>query len=228
MCDRYRIWRNAKTFSEYTVVGGVMIQFIRGELVSYEEDRVLVDVGGVGYGIFMSGSAMSKLPPVGREVKIHTYLNVKEDAMQLFGFLTRDDLRVFKLLIGVNGIGPKGGLAILSVLTPDDLRFAVMSNDVKAISSAPGIGKKTAEKIILELKDKLSIEDALEHAVSKEAVVPGSADNHHEVMSEAVQALVALGYGNTESLKAVKQVEITESMGANEVLKQALKHMIIF
>ena len=205
-----------------------MIQFIRGELVSYEEDRILVDVGGVGYGIFMSGSAMGKLPPIGREVKIHTYLNVKEDAMQLFGFLTRDDLRVFKLLIGVNGIGPKGGLAILSVLTPDDLRFAVMANDVKAISSAPGIGKKTAEKIILELKDKLSIEDALEHAVSKETVVSGSTDNHHEVMSEAVQALVALGYGNTESLKAVKQVEITESMGSNEVLKQALKHMIIF
>ena len=115
-----------------------------------EEDRILVDVGGVGYGIFMSGSAMGKLPSVGKEVKIHTYLNVKEDAMQLFGFLTRDDLRVFKLLIGVNGIGPKGGLAILSVLTPDDLRFAVMANDVKAISSAPGIGKKTAEKIVDE------------------------------------------------------------------------------
>lgn len=205
-----------------------MIRFIRGELVSCEEDRILVDVGGVGYGIFMSGSAMGKLPPIGREVKIHTYLNVKEDAMQLFGFLTRDDLRVFKLLIGVNGIGPKGGLAILSVLTPDDLRFAVMANDVKAISSAPGIGKKTAEKIILELKDKLSIEDALEHAASKERVVAGTYDNHHEIMSEAVQALVALGYGNTESLKAVKQVDITESMGANEVLKQALKHMIIF
>lgn len=228
MCDRNCFRRNAEKISEHTVIGGVMIQFIRGELVSYEEDRVLVDVGGVGYAIFMSGSAMGKLPPVGREVKIHTYLNVKEDAMQLYGFLTRDDLKVFKLLIGVNGIGPKGGLAILSVLTPDDLRFAVMANDVKAISSAPGIGKKTAEKIILELRDKLSIEDALDHAVSKDTVVSGGVDNHHEVMSEAVQALVALGYGNTESLKAVKQVDITDNMGANEILKQALKHMIIF
>lgn len=205
-----------------------MIQFLRGELVSIEEDRILVDVGGVGYGIFMSGSALGKLPPIGREVKIHTYLNVKEDAMQLFGFINKDDLRVFKLLIGVNGIGPKGGLAILSVLTPDDLRFAVMANDVKAISSAPGIGKKTAEKIILELKDKLSIEDALDHAVSKETMVPGSMEHHHEVMSEAVQALTALGYGNTEALKAVKQVDITDNMGANEVLKQALKHMVLF
>ena len=205
-----------------------MIQFIRGELVSFEEDRVLIDVGGVGYGIFMSGSALTKLPPVGNEVKIHTYLNVKEDAMQLFGFLTRDDLRVFKLLISVNGIGPKGGLAILSVLTPDDLRFAVMANDVKAISSAPGIGKKTAEKIILELKDKLSIEDALDHVVSKEAVASASREQHNEVMSEAVQALVALGYGNTEALKAVKKVEILENMGVNEVLKQALKHIMLF
>ena len=105
-----------------------MIQYIRGELAALEEDRIIVDVGGVGYGIFMSVQSMSALPPVGSEVRIHTYLNVKEDAMQLFGFLTRDDLAVFKLLIGVNGIGPKGGQAVLSVLSPDDLRFAVLSN----------------------------------------------------------------------------------------------------
>lgn len=200
-----------------------MIQFIRGELVGVEEDRILVDVGGVGYGIFMSGQAMGRLPQIGREVKIYTYLNVKEDAMQLFGFLTRDDLRVFKLLIGVNGIGPKGGQAILSVLTPDDLRFAVMANDVKAISAAPGIGKKTAEKLILELKDKLHVEDALEHVVSTADTSGASTDNFREVTSEAIQALVALGYGNTEALKAVKQVEITPEMSVNEVLKQALK-----
>ena len=205
-----------------------MISYIRGELAVVTEDKAIIDVGGVGYGVFMPKQSLAMLPAIGNEVKVHTYLNVKEDTMQLYGFLTRDDLKVFKLLIGVNGIGPKGGLAILSVLTPDDLRFAVMANDVKAISSAPGIGKKTAEKIILELRDKLSIEDALDHAVSKDTVVSGGVDNHHEVMSEAVQALVALGYGNTESLKAVKQVDITDNMGANEILKQALKHMIIF
>lgn len=203
-----------------------MIQYIRGELVSVDLDRVIVDVGGIGYGIYMSVSSMNMLPPTGEEVRIYTYLNVKEDAMQLFGFLTKDDLHVFKLLISVNGIGPKGGLAILSVLTPDDLRFAVMANDVKAISSAPGIGKKTAEKIILELKDKLSIEDVLEHSVSKEAEAIRRTDVNHEVMSEAVQALVALGYGNTEALKAVKKVEITEGTDVNDVLKQALKHMM--
>lgn len=203
-----------------------MIQYIRGELAALEEDRIIVDVGGIGYGIFMSVQSMSSLPPVGSEVRIYTYLNVKEDAMQLFGFLTRDDLSVFKLLIGVNGIGPKGGQAVLSVLSPDDLRFAVLSNDVKAISAAPGIGKKTAEKVILELKDKLSLEDALDHAVS------GQSDNHSvqngggEVQSEAVQALVALGYGSTEALKAVKQIEISEDTDVETVLKKALKKMM--
>ena len=191
-----------------------MIQYIRGELAALEEDRIIVDVGGIGYGIFMSVQSMSSLPPVGSEVRIYTYLNVKEDAMQLFGFLTRDDLSVFKLLIGVNGIGPKGGQAVLSVLSPDDLRFAVLSNE------------KTAEKVILELKDKLSLEDALDHAVS------GQRDSHSvqngggEVQSEAVQALVALGYGSTEALKAVKQVEISEDTDVETVLKKALKNMM--
>ena len=195
-----------------------MISYIRGELAAQYEDKVIVDVGGVGYGIYMSAQSMSKLPPIGSEVKIHTYLNVKEDSMQLFGFLTVDDLNVFKLLIGVSGIGPKGGQAILSVLSPDDLRFAVMADDVKAISSAPGIGKKTAQKLIVELKDKLSIEDALEHAITEDGALKAQ-------MSTAVQALVALGYGNTEALKAVKQVEITPDMQVEELLKRALKFM---
>ena len=172
-----------------------MITYIRGILEGMEEDKVIVDVGGVGYGIYMAGTAMGRLPALGKEVKIHTYLHVKEDLMQLYGFLTRDELRVFRLLIGVSGIGPKGGLGILSALGPDDLRFAVASNDVKAIQAAPGIGKKTAEKLILELKDK-------------------------------VQALVALGYGNTEALKAVRQVEITEEMSVEDVLRQSLKYML--
>lgn len=202
-----------------------MIAYVRGELAAVYEDRVVVDVGGVGYGVFMSVQAISLLPPVGSEVKLHTYLNVKEDAMQLFGFLTRDDLQVFRLIIGVSGIGPKGGQSILSVLSPDDLRFAVMAGDVKAISAAPGIGKKTAEKLIIELKDKLSIEDALEHAVSGAESSPGQMQSG-SVSGDAVQALTALGYGSTEALRAVKQVEITEDMEVEAVLKQALKYMM--
>ena len=200
-----------------------MISYIRGELAAVETEKVIVDVGGVGYGIYMPGQAMGLLPQPGTEVKIHTYLNVREDAMQLFGFLTRDDLEVFKLVIGVSGIGPKGGLSILSQLTPDDLRFAVLSGDVKAISAAPGIGKKTAEKLIIELKDKLNIEDVLTHAADRSAAaVPV---NNGGIQSEAVQALVALGYGSTESLRAVKQVEL-DNATVEDVLKEALKKML--
>ena len=185
---------------------------------------MIVDVSGVGFGIFMPGQAMNLLPPIGEEVKLHTYMNVREDAMQLFGFLTRDDLNVFKLVIGVSGIGPKGGLSILSHLSPDELRFAVMSHDVKAISGAPGIGKKTAEKLIIELKDKLSIEDVLERTVERDSHAISSTNN--QIHTEAVQALVALGYGNTEALKAVKKVDTSEDMTVEDVLKQALKYIM--
>ena len=201
-----------------------MISYIRGELVALEEDRIIVDVGGVGYGIYMSGQAMGMLPRTGSQVKIHTYLNVKEDAMKLYGFLTRDDLEVFKLVIGVSGIGPKGGLGILSSLTPDELRFAVMAKDVKAISAAPGIGTKTAETLILELKDKVNIEDVLNHQ-TEGAGAPAEQETQG-LLSDAVQALVALGYGNTEALRAAKQVEIGESTTVEDVLKGALKFLM--
>lgn len=202
-----------------------MISFIRGELVSIEEDKVIVDVNGMGFGIFMPGQAIGLLPSIGNEVRIYTYLNVREDAMQLFGFLTRDDLKVFKYVIGVSGIGPKGGLSILSQLTPDDLRFAVLSGDVKAISAAPGIGKKTAEKLIIELKDKLNIDDVLHHAAESDDVSDISVSAVSGIQSEAIQALVALGYGNTEAMRAVKQVDIEEAGSVEVVLKSALKYM---
>lgn len=201
-----------------------MISYIRGELTAVEKEKVIVDVGGIGYGIFMPEASVGLLPQMGNEVKLHTYLNVREDAMQLFGFLTRDDLEVFKLLIGVSGIGPKGGLSILSRLTADDLRFAVMSGDARAISAAPGIGKKTAEKVIIELKDKLDIEEML-HRSGEDGQTVVSADSAtNEIQSEAVQALVALGYGSTESIKAVKKVNL-EDATVEEVLKQALKNL---
>ena len=201
-----------------------MITYIRGELIAIEEDKVIVDVNGVGFGIFMPGSSMNYLPQIGEEVRLHTYMNVREDVMQLFGFLTRDDLTVFKLVIGVSGIGPKNGLSILSQLSPDDLRFAVMAGDAKAIAAAPGIGKKTAEKLIIELKDKLSIEDVLNKVSDTDtAAVSGGTS---EMQAEAVQALVALGYGSTEAMKAVKKVDADEQATVEDILKQALKNMM--
>ena len=202
-----------------------MISYVRGELAAVEKDKVIVDVGGVGYGVFMPEASMGLLPQIGEEIKLHTYLNVREDAMQLFGFLTRDDLEIFHLLIGVSGIGPKGGLSILSKLSADDLRFAVLSGDAKAISSAPGIGKKTAEKVIIELKDKLNLEEMLEPKdVSSSAEVVGGG-LAGEIQTEAVQALVALGYGSTESLRAVKKVDLEQAKTVEDVLKQALKNL---
>lgn len=201
-----------------------MIAFVKGSLAEVELDRVIIDVGGVGYNVFVSSYTISRLPLEGNEVKLYTYLNVKEDLMQLYGFLSKDELRIFKLLIGVSGIGPKGGLGILSYLTPDDLRFAVMSNDVKAISAAPGIGKKTAEKLILELKDKLgSIEP--EEVTTSESVT-GNVSFSREIQTEAVQALVTLGYGSTEALRAVTNVMTEQEESVEEILKKALKFLI--
>lgn len=202
-----------------------MIAYIRGTLEDLEEDKVVIDVGGIGYGVFMSGQSMSRLPNLGEEVKLYTYLNVKEDAMQLYGFLTKDELEVYKLVISVSGIGPKGGLSVLGQMTPNDLRFAVMANDVKAISKAPGIGKKTAEKLILELKDKLKFEDTLGGTMDGTSADTAAATGIGQIQKEAVEALVALGYGSTEALQAVKKAGVSEQSSVEDVLKQALKQM---
>lgn len=198
-----------------------MISYIKGELVDVFDGGIVVEANGIGYGIFISGRVANLLPPMGSEVKIHTYLNVREDAMQLFGFLTRDDLEIFRLLIGVNGIGPKGALGILSALSADELRFAVIAGDVKAITKAPGIGKKTAERLLIELKDKLSAEEFLERSVSGGGEWT---ENETDVQKEAVQALVALGYSSTESVQAVKKTGL-QNASVEEILKQALKKM---
>lgn len=202
-----------------------MIAFLKGEVVSVGENRLILDVNHVGYQIFISSKDAAVMPAAGEEVIIHTYLSVREDAMQLFGFLTEDDLEMYKLLLGVNGIGPKAGLGILSALSADDLRFAVLSDDVKTIAKAPGIGNKTAQKLILELKDKLNLEEAFEKKLQK-AEAASLTGLTEEGKSQAVQALVALGYSNSEALRAVKQVEITDGMDTEAILKQALKKMI--
>jgi Holliday junction DNA helicase RuvA len=143
--------------------------------------------------------------------------------MILFGFLTKDDLFVFRLLLGVSGIGPKGALAILSVMTTDDLRFAVLGDDAKAIAKAPGVGAKTAQRLILELKDKLSLEDAFEQKMEKnDNPVQNKAKG---AKNEAIEALVALGYSSSEALKALNGIEITDDTDVEDILKAALKNM---
>lgn len=200
-----------------------MYSYIRGPLAEVEFDHVVLDVYGVGYTIYIPTNCIEYLPGIGEECKIHTYLYVREDAMMLYGFLTKDDLDLFKQLISVSGIGPKGALGILSALSADDLRFAILAGDSKAIAKAPGIGAKTAQRVILELKDKMSLEDAFEKKLDHEKVMMASANN--QVKNDAVLALTALGYSSTESLKAVSKVEITDDMDVEAVLKLALKQM---
>lgn len=201
-----------------------MYSYIRGILTDQDEETIVVEAAGVGYNIYTTGQTFQALPPIGGEVKIYTYLQVREDAMTLFGFLTKDDLKVFKLLLGVNGIGPKGAIGILSVMTTDDLRFAVLADDAKAIAKAPGVGNKTAQRLILELKDKLSLEEAFEQKLAHTAQSE-EAHTTSGMQNEAVQALVALGYSSSEALKAVSAVELTEQMDTEALLKAALKKM---
>lgn len=200
-----------------------MIAFIKGTVADILEDSVIIENQGMGYRIFTPATVQQQLD-IGNIITLHTYLNVREDAMQLYGFLTKDDLHVYKLLITVNGIGPKAGLAILSVMTGNDLRYAVMSGDSKAISKAPGVGLKTAQKVILELKDKLHIEDVFENPEA--ADITTVSGGRTDIINEAVMALAALGYSQTDAMKAVRKCEITDTTTVEDLLKLALKHMI--
>ncbi|MBO6196790.1 MAG: Holliday junction branch migration protein RuvA [Butyrivibrio sp.] len=205
-----------------------MIAYVNGILESIEEGLAIVDVGGVGMNVFISGSTMDRMPGIGEAVKLYTYTSVKEDSFTLYGFLSRDELSLFKMLISVNGIGPKGGLSILSVMTPDDLRFAIMAGDAGTISKAPGVGKKTAERITLELRDKIKAtgDDMLRS--SSAVTLDDLTGEASSARDEAVAALVALGYNSSDAMKAVRKVlaENDSASGDTEMLlKLALKEM---
>ena len=206
-----------------------MIAYVNGTIDDISEDNVVLDVGGIGYNVRVSASTAEKLPGIGKSAKLYTYTSVREDAIQLFGFLTRNDLDIFKKCITVSGIGPKGALAILSVLDADSLRFAILADDARSISKAPGIGKKTAGKLILELKDKMDFEEAvegvLERGVAGGAEGAAFSSDGGSAVNEAVQALVALGYTGTEAMKAVKKVSVTPEMTVEDILKAGLKNI---
>lgn len=202
-----------------------MIAYVKGIVEDIAVDNAVIDVGGIGCNIKISGETASRLPGIGEPVKLYTYTCVREDAFLLYGFLSRSDLEIFKKLITVNGIGPKGGLAILSVMDADELRYAIMTGDAKAIARAPGIGAKTAQRVILDLKDKISVDDGLiGREIAETAAGSGMAPDTPQ-KKEAVEALVALGYGQTESARAVNSIEGIEDMDSGAVLKAALKKM---
>lgn len=201
-----------------------MYAYIKGKLIQTLPDAVIVEAGGIGYRIRTASGAFERIASVGEEIKAYTYLSVREDAMELFGFPTEDDLKVFQLLIGVSGIGPKGALGILSAMSADELRFAVLGDDAKAISAAPGIGPKTARRLIVELKDKFDLEETFEHALS-DAQPTAHTQAGNAVKNDVMMALTALGYSSAEVMTALRKVPVTDESDVEEVLKAALKEL---
>ena len=185
-----------------------MFAYINGFLEDVTVDNAVIDVNGFGINVRISADTASKLPGIGEQVRLYTYTYVKEDAFLLYGFLSRSDLEMFKLCITVSGIGPKGALAILSVMDADSLRFAIMSGDAKAISKAPGVGTRE-----------------IAAGGAEGILTAGSLHIDSEKKKEAVEALVALGYGQAESLKAVNAIEDVEAMDSGAILKAALKKL---
>ena len=202
-----------------------MIAYLKGTLEEIGNDYIVVDVNDIGYLVKVSLRVIEGLPSVGNQIKIHTYTYVREDVLALYGFLTKDDLQMFLLLLGVNGVGPKGALGILSVFSAQELRMAIISQDSKTISKAPGIGAKTAQRMLIDLKDKVSVEEAFEKMGEQNIMVASSQSSNSGARGDVIEALTALGYSASESMKAVNAVEITEDMSSDVILKLALKHL---
>lgn len=201
-----------------------MIGYITGDLTVVSQDSIIIEQAGIGYELTVPSSAINNLPSIGSDVKIYTYLHVREDILALYGFLNHDDLKVFKLLITVSGIGPKAAIGILSALTPDDLRFAILSEDVKAITQAPGVGPKTAKKLILELKDKFKLDESFESRFTNSETASNS--NIVRVREETLEALLVLGYSRTDASSAVRSIEINDKTSAEDALKQSLRQLV--
>ncbi len=202
-----------------------MFGYIKGTLAEIDEGAVTIDVQGIGIQILVGASLIGALPVIGSQVKLYTYTYVKEDAFNLFGFGSKDELELFKKLITVSGVGPKGGLALISQLDPSELRFAIYSADIKTISSVSGIGKKIAERVILELKDKIAL-DMPSGAEGIELIAGRDDGGLADSQKDAVEALVALGYSATEASRAVRACKPDPDMNADEILKRALPFLL--
>ena len=196
-----------------------MIAFVRGTVCDITADAVIVEQGGIGFRVFVPASESARMD-INTEVRLYTYLRVAEDDLSLFGFLTKDALELFRMLISVNGIGPKGAMAILGTMSADELRFAIAAEDAKAISAAPGIGAKTAQRVILDLRDKIDYVSAIETAVAQ----PVRLADEPSAQQEAIQALVALGYSSAEAMRSLRNVD-TEGMTTEDIIRIALRNI---
>ena len=196
-----------------------MFAYIKGKLAIKSTDYVVIDVGGVGYKIFAPTSTINKLGEIGEEAMVHTHYHVREDNISLYGFATAEELRMFELLIGVSGIGAKSANAILANISPSKFALSVITNDVKELTKLPGVGAKSAQRIILELKDKLKTEESMQDSGIPDIEISIPGDN----LSEAISALQVLGYPQREATKAVSSIDTT-GLGVEEIIKKALAY----
>lgn len=199
-----------------------MIAFIKGVLDSVMENKVIIESGGIGYLIQVTPATVSKLPAQGQEVKLFTCFSVKEDAVSLYGFISMEELNIYNLLVTVSGVGPRAALGILSVLSPSQIMIAILADDVSALSKAPGVGKKTAQRLCLELKDKMRSKDSfVEESINPQQSLSIQAGERQDAMD----ALAALGYSRSEAVRAVMEVAL-EGMKADQIIRLALKKLV--
>jgi holliday junction DNA helicase RuvA len=193
-----------------------MYEYIKGIFKSIEKEYIVIECGNIGYKIFTSGSTISNMPAIDQQIKIYTHQIVREDFIGLYGFLTKDEISMFNLLISINGVGPKAALSLMSIANVSTLKYAIITDDDKLITKAPGIGKKTAQRIILELKDKITVGDAMPKGTTISDI-----DIDNEKLSEAVGALIALGYSDKEAEKAIEKANRSNSV--EDIIKECLK-----
>jgi Holliday junction DNA helicase RuvA len=200
-----------------------MIYSIKGKLDYANDSFIVIDNNGIGYKVFISGKFFERLPSIGSDIKVYTHMNIREDDISLYGFASQEELEIFKILLGINGVGPKAAISILTALTVQELYMAVISEDIKAITKANGIGTKGAQRIVLELKDKLKMEDMLDVAYDNSVGVTPQAQ---DVSGDVIMALTSLGYSQSEAVMAVRKVDNSSDMDTEQLLKAALKKMI--
>lgn len=196
-----------------------MISYIKGKLEIKNVDSIVIDVGGIGYKIYMSANSINKIGEVGNIVKIHTYMRVREDDISLYGFCTNEELKMFEQLLGVSGVGAKSALTILANISPSSFALAIISGDINVLKSLPGIGAKSAQRMILELKDKLKTQDAIETEI-----VPIKDVIQNDKAKDAVEALQVLGYARKDIEQAISKID-TNELTVEEIIKQGLKYL---
>ena len=201
-----------------------MLAYIKGILEIKTKGYIVVEAGGLGYKIFMPESTIANTGNIGDKVQIYTFMRVREDDVSLYGFLTNEELRMFELLLSVGGIGAKGALGILSNITPSQFALAVISNDVAILKKVPGIGPKTAQRAILELKDKLKKEQEISIAEGEETSNIEQIVKEDEKVSEAISALQVLGYSKREIVEALQTIEVT-SLSVEDIIKKGLANL---